>query len=97
MFAEAELGEVAHMICEITSGRKDEPLARLPILVAYLFWTLTPRFKELIDFVERGHNDVPEDIHEKLFAEGRQRLETQNLIEIPYKAILGLLAKTPYS
>jgi hypothetical protein len=44
---------------------------------------LTPRFKALIDFVEqghilRGHDDVPEDIREKLFAEERQRLETQN-------------------
>jgi hypothetical protein len=66
MFAEAELGELAD-ICEITSGRKDDPFARLPTLVAYLFWTLTPRFKALIDFVEqghilRGHDDVPEDI-----------------------------------
>lgn len=82
MFAEAELGELAD-ICEIISGRKDDPFARLPTLVAYLFWTLTPRFKALIDFVEqghilRGHDDVPEDIREKLFAEERQRLETQN-------------------
>ena len=50
MFAEAKLGELAH-ICKITSGRKDDPLARLPILVAYLSWTLTPR---LIDFVVQG-------------------------------------------